>query len=194
MADENWEHASSPLKTVYGESTFHCFSFGPHEEDNVLCIEVAPREGTPLTRVQSACYTAEIFRSTDCDCHEQLDESLRRIHAEGGIFVYMLADGRGAGLLTKTRALSMFAADGIDTHDAYERLGIPVDPRRYSRVGTVLKSLGVESIRLMTNNPRKLEGLEDAGLAVSHEPLRIPPTDDSAPYLATKRDKFGHLL
>ena len=82
----------------------------------------------PLVRVQSACYTAEIFRSTDCDCHEQLHTSLRLVHEQGGYIVYMLCDGRGAGLLNKVTALQMYAKAGVDTHDAYQQLGLDPIP------------------------------------------------------------------
>jgi hypothetical protein len=124
------DHASAPFKSAYGSGLFHCFSWGPHEEDNVLALVAGPPGGdVPLVRVQSACYTAEIFRSTHCDCHEQLDESLRRVHTEGGAVVYMLCDGRGAGLLTKVRGLALTASHGMDTADAYQHLGAELDPR-----------------------------------------------------------------
>ena len=92
-----YQHRSTRLTTHYGDFDFHCFSWGPHEEDNVLCLTAPSTEARPLVRVQSACYTAEIFRSLDCDCHEQLESSLKRIANEGGALVYMLCDGRGAG-------------------------------------------------------------------------------------------------
>ena len=194
--DISAERASTPLESSYGGSTLHCFSFGDHEEDNILaidCLDRIERTSHPLVRVQSACYTAEIFRSTDCDCHEQLHQSLERIHAEGGVLVYMLSDGRGAGLLVKVRSLAMWHSSGTDTHDAYVTQGINVDPRSYERVLQVLLALGLRSIRLLTNNPRKLEGLS-AGLNVVREELQIAPTRTSRPYLETKATKMGHLL
>jgi GTP cyclohydrolase II len=105
----------------------------------------------------------------------------------------MLCDGRGAGLLTKVRSLALGAA-GLDTADAYEHLGVDLDPRRYERVAHCLKSLGFNEIRLLTNNPRKIEGLRHYGIAVLREPLLIPPTADSMAYLRTKQLKMGHLL
>lgn len=145
-------------------------------------------------RVQSACYTAEIFRSTDCDCHGQLEQSLIRIHAEGGALIYMICDGRGAGLLTKVRGLSLGQSDGLDTHDAYVSLGVPTDPRDYGRVASALAHLGVRRVRLLTNNPRKIEGLVQHGIDVQDERLLIPPTAYSEPYLKTKASKMGHIL
>jgi len=93
--------SSTVLDTHFGEFDFHCFSWSEHEEDNVLALAKRPFPIPSLVRVQSACYTAEIFRSRDCDCHEQLESSLRRIADEGGLLVYMLCDGRGAGLYRK---------------------------------------------------------------------------------------------
>jgi GTP cyclohydrolase II len=188
-----FERASAPLKTVYGDSTLYCYSFGAREEDNVLCLEV-PWRGDPLVRVQSACYTGEILRSTDCDCHEQLDTSLRLIHEGGGLLAYMLCDGRGAGLMVKLRALDLLATDGVDTHDAYSLLGVPLDPRRYGRVSAVLLDRGATTVRLLTNNPRKLAGLAVNGITVMRMPLEVAPTSDSLPYLEVKRAKMGHLL
>jgi GTP cyclohydrolase II len=189
------QHACTPFKSQYGVGTFHCFSWGPHEEDNILALVVDSSDAPArLVRVQSACYTAEIFRSTDCDCHEQLDTSLRRIHAEGGAVVYMLCDGRGAGLLTKVRGLALTASEGMDTADAYHHLGVELDPRDYRRVAVVLQGLGLMDIQLLTNNPRKVEGLLREGIQVTREPLLIPPTADSRPYLAAKQRKLGHML
>jgi 3,4-dihydroxy 2-butanone 4-phosphate synthase/GTP cyclohydrolase II len=105
----------------------------------------------------------------------------------------MLCDGRGAGLLMKVRGLAL-GADGLDTADAYKRLGVDLDPRRYERVAHCLKSLGLNEIRLLTNNPRKIAGLRQHGIAVLREPLLIPPTADSIEYLRTKQSKMGHLL
>lgn len=192
-----FQHAASPLETAYGSSTLHCFAFGDHEEDNVLvvdCLDRVAPGGYPTLRVQSACYTAEIFLSTDCDCHGQLHESLRRIHEDGGAVVYMICDGRGAGLLTKVRGLALGHSAGLDTHDAYTELGVETDPRRYDRVAIVLRQLGLTNVILLTNNPRKIDGLRENGITVHDERLLIPPTAASEPYLRTKASKMGHLL
>jgi GTP cyclohydrolase II len=189
-----FEHAETPIQSAYGSSTLHCFSWGPHEEENILVISTGDFEERPLVRVQSACYTAEIFRSTDCDCHGQLDQSLQAIHREGGAVIYMLCDGRGAGLLTKVRSLALGHERGLDTVEAYRHLGSELDPRRYDKVAEVLKALGISELRLLTNNPRKLDALREAGIAVERVPLEIEPTQESLPYLAAKRDKLHHLL
>jgi GTP cyclohydrolase II len=106
----------------------------------------------------------------------------------------MLCDGRGAGLLTKVRALALNANQGLDTAAAYEHLGVTLDPRDYERAATALGALGLTDIRLLTNNPRKLDGLAAAGLRVTREPLIVEPTPDSKPYLLAKQQKLGHLL
>lgn len=197
---QQFERASCAFKSHYGLATLHVYAFGQHEEDNILCIEVpessgrAVSDGSTIVRVQSACYTAEIFRSTDCDCHEQLHVSLEKVFRDGGLVVYMICDGRGAGLLTKIRGLALGDRLGLDTHDAYLRLGVPVDPRDYHRAAQVLKDLGVQRVQLLTNNPRKVDGLAAEGLVVDRVPLEIPPTEDSRPYLHTKQQKMGHLF
>ena len=188
------EHEYAPLNTKFGSFDFHCFSWGPHEEENVLCQVRKPWSITPLVRIQSACYSAEIFRSTDCDCHSQLATSLRRIADEGGVLIYMLCDGRGAGLLKKIRGLRLGSDEGLDTHDAYLKMGIPLDNRNYDRAAYILDFLGISSLKLLTNNPQKTTGLERNGLVVFREPLEIPSTPDSAPYLKTKTIKMGHLM
>jgi GTP cyclohydrolase II len=184
----------SPIETAYGAFDFYCFSWGRHEEDNILCATKTASEHRPLVRVQSACYTAEIFRSTDCDCHAQLDISLRRVAAEGGAVIYMLCDGRGAGLLSKVRGLALGNQQGLDTSDAYKAMGIPEDAREYHRAAVVLRHIGLTSLRLLTNNPRKLNGLIREGLDVQREPLEVPSTPESRPYLSTKARKMGHML
>ena len=191
-----FETASTEIETIYGAFKLHVFSFGPNEQDNVLCLEAGGpnKDSRPKIRVQSACYTGEIFRSTDCDCHEQLDESLKSIHHDGGYFIYMLADGRGAGLLTKIRGLALGVTDGLDTFDAYERLGILPDPRNYDRVIQVARALGVQRGELLTNNPRKLDAFTSAGIELERVSLDIAPTPASIGYLQTKRAKFGHLI
>ena len=192
--EQHYKLSHTTLETIYGSFEFSCFSWGTHEEDNILCARNASHAGSPLVRVQSACYTAEIFRSTDCDCHEQLEESLRRIALEGGLLVYMLCDGRGAGLYQKVLGLELGRTKGLDTSDAYRALGLEQDPRTYDRVGQVLNHFGITAVRLLTNNPRKISGLEKFGIAVTREPLEIPATSTSQPYLQTKKQKMGHLL
>lgn len=186
--------AKSPLKTKYGLFELYVFSWSPNEQDNVLALISEKKQESPLVRVQSACYTGEIFESLDCDCHWQLETALQRIHDEGGILIYMLCDGRGAGLLTKIRGMEMTATMGLDTAEAYVSLGSPVDPREYERAGYVLKYFDVGTCRLLTNNPRKVEGLRAEGIFVEREAHESQSTEDNKFYLKSKAQKLGHIM
>jgi GTP cyclohydrolase II len=119
---------------------------------------------------------------------------LAAIHEEGGVFLYMLRDGRGAGLLTKIRGMNLSANKEMDTADAYEHLGVPADPRDYEQAAYVLKFLGVKSLRLLTNNPRKVRSLTDQGFNVERVRLESQPTDENKSYLQSKALKLGHLM
>ena len=192
--NNNFQKATTRIETHFGEFDFFCYSWGPHEEENVLCLSNLKSNENVLTRIQSACYTAEIFRSLDCDCHEQLEESIKLIQQIGGIVIYMLCDGRGAGLLNKVKGLELGRTHGLDTSDAYKELKIPQDPRQYDKVVAILDDLKIDSIRLLTNNPRKIEGVSQAGIKVIREPLEISATKYSKSYLETKAKKMGHLM
>lgn len=186
--------AHAPLRTIFGDFTIYVFSWSDNEQDNVLALLPDRKNNSPLVRIQSACYTGEIFGSLDCDCHWQLETSLTAIQKEGGVFIYMLRDGRGAGLLTKIRGMHLSASEEIDTADAYARLGVPADPRDYEQAAYVLTFLGVTSLRLLTNNPRKVRGLVDRGLSVERVRLESQPTDENNSYLQSKALKLGHLM
>jgi GTP cyclohydrolase II len=189
-----FEVEKTTLKTKYGEFDFYCFNWGEHEEDNILVLQNGSYAEVPLVRVQSACYTAEIFRSLDCDCHAQLSVSQIKISEQGGFLIYMLCDGRGAGLLNKVRGMELGVSHGMDTSEAYRQLGLEQDPREYEKVAEILKYFKLDSIRLLTNNPRKLEKIEAKNVLVLREPLEIPSTEHSAPYLETKAKKMGHMI
>jgi GTP cyclohydrolase II len=185
----------SPIRTKYGEFTIYVFSWSENEQDNVLSLtSPTPCTQSPLVRIQSACYTGEIFESLDCDCHWQLETSLAAIQKEGGLFIYMLKDGRGAGLLAKVRGLSLSHKLGIDTADAYLNLGIPLDPRDYEQAAHVLKHFRISCLRLLTNNPRKVNGLINLGFNVERVRLESTPTDYNRDYLRAKAFKLGHLM
>ncbi|HEY5796020.1 MAG TPA: GTP cyclohydrolase II [Bosea sp. (in: a-proteobacteria)] len=186
--------ANSPLNTKYGRFDLYVFAWSNNEQDNVLALTSNFAGRPPLVRVQSACYTGEIFESTDCDCHWQLETGLHRIQEEGGIFIYMLCDGRGAGLLTKIKGMNITATEGLDTAEAYKKLGSPLDPREYERAAFVLKHFGVTSCRLLTNNPRKVVGLEQYGIDVTREEHMSEPTALNEPYLRSKAEKLGHMM
>jgi GTP cyclohydrolase II len=182
------------LRTKYGHFRLHVFSWSDNEQDNVLVLVPEKATAIPLVRIQSACYSGEIFESLDCDCHWQLETSLAAIQNEGGAFIYMLKDGRGAGLLAKIRGMALSQTLNIDTADAYQKMGIPLDPREYDQAAYVLRTLGFKAIRLLTNNPRKVDGMVRAGFEVTRVRLESIPTEYNREYLRSKAAKLGHLM
>ena len=148
-----------------------------------------------LVRVHSECLTGDVFHSRRCDCGEQLDRALRRIEQEGmGVLLYLAQEGRGIGLLNKLRAYEL-QEQGLDTVEANLELGFKADPREYGIGSQILADLGLTTIRVLTNNPRKISGISGYGLtAVSQEPIEVEPNDENRSYLETKRDKLGHTI
>jgi 3,4-dihydroxy 2-butanone 4-phosphate synthase/GTP cyclohydrolase II len=148
-----------------------------------------------LVRVHSECLTGDVFHSLRCDCGEQLESALSMIEREGqGVLLYLAQEGRGIGLLNKLRAYKL-QEDGLDTVEANERLGLPADLRDFGIGAQILVDLGLSSIRILTNNPKKIHALEGYGLSVTDQiPIEQPPNPENLAYLRTKRDKLGHTL
>src|SRR5262245_35395 len=148
-----------------------------------------------LVRVHSECLTGDVFHSRRCDCGEQLERALARIEAEGrGVLLYLAQEGRGIGLLNKLRAYEL-QEQGLDTVEANLELGFKADAREYGIGSQILADLGLTTIRVLTNNPRKISGISGFGLtAVSQEPIEVEPNDHNREYLETKRDKLGHTI
>jgi 3,4-dihydroxy 2-butanone 4-phosphate synthase/GTP cyclohydrolase II len=148
-----------------------------------------------MVRVHSECLTGDVFGSRRCDCGTQLDAAMAAIAEQGrGVVLYLRGhEGRGIGLLSKLQAYELQDA-GADTVDANLELGLPVDAREYSVATQVLRDLGVETVRLLTNNPAKMEALSRHGLGVTRVPLPAQPTPDNLRYLTAKRDRMGHKL
>jgi 3,4-dihydroxy 2-butanone 4-phosphate synthase/GTP cyclohydrolase II len=156
--------------------------------------EIGDGEDT-LVRIHSKCLTGDVFHSLRCDCGWQLDKAMELIAADGrGVIVYLDQEGRGIGLLNKLKAYEL-QDRGADTVEANEQLGFKPDLRNYGIGAQILLDLGLRSIRLITNNPRKMIGLEGYGLRIGERvPIVQPAHDENAEYLSTKRDKLGHLL
>jgi 3,4-dihydroxy 2-butanone 4-phosphate synthase/GTP cyclohydrolase II len=148
-----------------------------------------------LVRVHSECLTGDVFHSLRCDCGEQLEQALARIEAEGrGVVLYMSQEGRGIGLLNKLRAYEL-QENGLDTVEANLELGFPPDAREWGIGNQILADLGLTTIRILTNNPSKLTGLDGYGLAVVEQvPIEVEPQPENASYLAAKREKLGHTI
>jgi 3,4-dihydroxy 2-butanone 4-phosphate synthase/GTP cyclohydrolase II len=148
-----------------------------------------------LTRVHSECLTGDVFGSARCDCGDQLELSLSQIADEGrGVVLYLRQEGRGIGLLNKLRAYQL-QDEGLDTVEANHQLGFPADARDYSIAAEMLADLGIGAVRLLTNNPAKIDGLSGSGIIVTERvPLAIPSSASNQRYLDTKRVKLGHLL
>jgi 3,4-dihydroxy 2-butanone 4-phosphate synthase/GTP cyclohydrolase II len=165
-----------------------------HEHVAMVMGDVAGKEDV-LVRMHSECLTGDVFHSLRCDCGEQLDRAMKAIEAEGeGVIVYLRQEGRGIGLVHKLRAYAL-QETGLDTVQANEALGFRPDLRDYGIGAQILIDLGLSSIRILTNNPKKIVGLEGYGLSVTGQlPLRVEPNPHNEGYLSTKRDKMGHTL
>src|SRR5262249_1513551 len=148
-----------------------------------------------MVRVHSECLTGDVFHSLRCDCGEQLEAALATIEREGrGVLLYLSQEGRGIGLLNKLRAYKL-QEEGLDTVDANLQLGLPADLRDYGIGAQILVDLGLSSIRILTNNPKKIHGLEGYGLSVAEQvPIQSVPNPHNEAYLNAKRDRLGHAL
>jgi 3,4-dihydroxy 2-butanone 4-phosphate synthase/GTP cyclohydrolase II len=184
------------LPTAYGEFTAIAFREKLTGKTHVALVkgEVDGVEDV-LVRVHSECLTGDVFHSLRCDCGEQLDQALAQIEAAGrGVLLYMAQEGRGIGLLNKLRAYEL-QEQGRDTVEANLELGFPVDARDYGIGNQILADLGLTTLRIMTNNPKKLTGIDGFGLRVVEQvPIEVVPHTENQRYLATKRAKLGHRL
>jgi 3,4-dihydroxy 2-butanone 4-phosphate synthase/GTP cyclohydrolase II len=188
--------ATAELPTDHGPFTIHAFQSSLDGQTHVALVRGAIGAGDRvMVRVHSKCLTGDVFHSTRCDCGAQLDAAMERIATEGrGLLVYLHQEGRGIGLANKIRAYEL-QDQGLDTVEANERLGFKPDQRDYGIGAQILRALGVRTMRLLTNNPRKFVGLEGYGLAVVESvPLEVAPTEFTRRYLKTKKDKLGHKL
>ena len=188
--------ASVRMPTEYGEFTAVAFRELLTGKAHVALVhgDVAGAENV-LVRVHSECLTGDVFHSMRCDCGEQLQQALVQIASkECGVLLYLAQEGRGIGLLNKLRAYEL-QEQGLDTVEANTKLGFPADGRDYGIGNQILADLGLTTIRILTNNPKKLTGIDGFGLTVVEQvPIEIPPNAENRRYLAAKRDKLGHRL
>jgi 3,4-dihydroxy 2-butanone 4-phosphate synthase/GTP cyclohydrolase II len=197
MQNESFVHrqAEVRLPTAFGEfrAVGYTNDVDPTESVALVMGEIDPDRPT-LVRVHSECLTGDVFHSRRCDCGDQLESALSRLAEEGGVLLYMKQEGRGIGLINKLKAYEL-QDGGCDTVEANEALGFAADLRDYGLGAQILADLGVRQMRMMTNNPKKIVGLEGYGLSVVERvPIEVPPCPDNEGYLRTKCVKMGHLL
>ena len=191
--------AEADFPSEYGH--FRIFGFersapGSDEPDEAVVLKMGNVAGPPpLVRVHSECLTGDVFHSLRCDCRAQLELALEQIGAEGrGLLIYEKKEGRGIGLMNKLRAYQL-QDQGADTVEANEKLGFESDLRDYELPASILQFLGVKQIRLLSNNPQKVQAMEEAGIqVVERVPCIAPEAVTRAAYLHTKKVKMGHLL
>ncbi len=188
--------AQAPLPTGYGKFSAVAYENDVDKNQHVALVMGTWKRGEPvLVRVHSKCLTGDVFGSDRCDCGPQLHAALRQIAQAGkGVLVYLDQEGRGIGLVNKLKAYNL-QDQGLDTAEANVKLGFKPDLRDYGIGAQILRDLGVGKMRLLTNNPKKIVGLEGYGLeVVERVPIETPPSRTNRAYLTTKRDKMGHLL
>ncbi len=188
--------AKAGLPTCFGDFQILVFKNSLDDKEHLAIVkgDVKGKKDV-LLRIHSECLTGDVFGSKRCDCGEQLHNALHRIENQGeGVVIYMRQEGRGIGLTNKIKAYAL-QEEGLDTVEANEKLGFPADMREYHLAAQIIRYLGIESIRLMTNNPAKTHGLEDLGINISNrEPIVIEANDVNKGYLHTKAVKMGHQL
>jgi len=188
--------AVANLPTEWGDFQIAAYRSLTTEEEFVVLFKGEMKRDVPtLVRIHSQCLTGDVFGSTKCDCGRQLHRTMQMIQQEGrGAIVYQQQEGRGIGIVNKIRAYAL-QDEGADTVEANVRLGLAVDLRDYRQCAEILYDLGLCRVKVISNNPLKLQALQDAGLKiVERVSIEVDSTEDAAQYLRTKKEKLGHLL
>jgi GTP cyclohydrolase II len=187
--------AEAAFPTEFGKFRIFGFESNDKSDSAVALVMGNPAEAeSALVRIHSQCLTGDVFGSSRCDCGAQLAVALATISKAGtGVLIYQLQEGRGIGLMNKLMAYQL-QDSGHDTVSANEELGFDADHRNYALCVDILKEFGLKRIRLMSNNPRKIDALKEAGIDAERVPIEIAPTDETQRYLLTKKSKLGHLL
>ena len=188
--------ASCRLPTEYGVFTLHGFEDDRNGQEHAALSMGSWDDGTPvLSRIHSECLTGDALFSKKCDCGPQLEAAMQAVAAEGrGVIVYLRQEGRGIGLINKIRAYAL-QDQGMDTVEANLALGLPVDARDFSIAKHIYDHLGVHTVRLLTNNPEKLQTLRDCGIRITERlPLLVGRNPENQAYLDTKADKLHHMM
>lgn len=186
--------AETMLPTKFGMFRCIVYRFEDQAEHLALVKGEVRNKRDVLVRIQSECLTSEVLSSLKCDCKGQLDEAMSLVNQNGGVILYLRQEGRGIGLSNKIKAYQL-QEKGVDTVDANRLLGLPDDGRDFHCAADILKDLGLGSVKLLTNNPAKLQALQELGIVVEGRmPLQVAVDPHAAFYLHTKRTRMGHLL
>lgn len=178
------------LPTIHGD--FALYTYQDNGSVHLALVKGDAKENV-LVRIHSECLTGDVFGSKRCDCGEQLASALQMIEKENGILIYLRQEGRGTGLLNKLKAYHL-QEKGMDTVSANLELGLPIDAREYTIAAQIIRDLGILSVKLITNNPQKVQAMEQSGIATTRIALEIKPNIHNKEYLKAKKEKLGHLL
>jgi len=196
MAEKLIKEAEATIPTDWGQFTMIAYrsETSDYTPDLALVSDNFDSNEIAWVRIHSECITGDLFHSQKCDCGAQLDAAMTQISDKNGVLIYLRQEGRGIGLINKLKAYNK-QAEGMDTVEANVALGFEIDYRQYEKALSILQNLGVQKIKLLTNNPDKIEAFENSKIEiVEHVSLEIPANENNKKYLQTKKDALGHIL